>query len=293
MTVRVINGIITYREIPYLANSSQDIIEDMSEDEARCLIGMGYAVKIDDPPKPPLQIFKGNSEKTKAKIAELSSEIAEAEKEKETLLGDEDLLDVAGIAKKINDINGQVSTLREFIRRQQAKLEKEIKHEALEKEKETVKKFAETTKQQRKDAEKALSGIAAALSALKQHMAALDALRSAVSHGFFAAGGGYEKSPLLLVLALSNNLTKDAVENMQDVVKNNLANLDAFADRTADMLGNILCAKHFKTMGELQAEQKARDRDRIRKTEPEPMQIEIHTPKKRPDNPADPNYWNF
>jgi len=249
MTIRIIKGSIEYNGIPYLSQTSQDVIEDIDDAEAQRLIKLGCAERIDDLPKSPL--FTESSEKIRAKIAELYIKLAEAESEQEALLND-DLQDVAGITKKIDAVNGRVNSLKALIQRWQAKLEKAEKAEALEAEKATVKKLAAVTKQHRNDAEKILNGISDALLALEQHLSARQALCDAINKDFYEAGGGRERSPLLSALVLPKAV--EDLEGIQEIVKKNLESLESAADRTPEKLRCILNAKRYKTMDQLTAE---------------------------------------
>jgi len=266
MTVRIIKGTVTHNGVPYWPHTSQNVIEDIDDDEARRLINLGVAERIDDLPKPPLQVFTESSEKIRAKLAELGIKLAEAESEWEALL-DDGLEDVAGITKKIDAVNSRVNSLKALIQRQQAKLEKAEGAEAQEAEKATVEKLAEITKQQRKDAEKILNGISEALEAIQRHLSARQGLCGAIRKAFIEAGGGLERSPLLSVLALPE--TVEHLEGIQKAVKADLESLRLAADRTPEKLRHILNAKHYKTEDQLSAElRELRECERKKQAEP-------------------------
>jgi len=253
MTIRIIKGTINDDEVVFMANTSQDVIEDLNDDEAQRLINLGYAEKIDDLPKPPLEIFTESSEKIKSKITELEEKLDIALSERNALL-DSDLQDVAGVTRKIEVVNSRVSSLQALAERQRAKLARAEKHEAVEAEKIAVKKMTETAKGHRKEAERILNDLSAAIGIIEQRVTELWDLRDAVNNSFVAAGGRHLESPLLASLTVPHEWTKEYLKEMQKTARDLLGELNARASQTPEKLRKNLNAKHFKSESELTKE---------------------------------------
>jgi hypothetical protein len=238
MTIRIINTEIVYKGVHYRAGTSQSIIENYDDEDARRLIKLGHAEECDAPTKPPMSIFTESQEKIRNKIAEYEAKLAESEKELEALLDGGFQEDVAGITKKIAVLNNTVFSLKALIQRLQVKLEQAEKTEQLEAEKAVVKQLTKTVEQQRKEAEKILSGISGAVASLKQNLNDLFELRDKARQSFGEAGGGIERCPLNSALAIPCEV-KD-IEHMEKVIKNNLDALGSAAARTPETLANKL-----------------------------------------------------
>jgi type I site-specific restriction endonuclease len=268
MTIRIIKGTTEFEGVPCYAGSSQDVIEGIDDKDGQRLIDLGYAEKILDPPKPPLQIFPESSEKIRNKIAELRAKLAEAEKEQAALI-DDDLQDVAGITKRIGTANGMVSSLQALIQRQQAKLQRAETNEEMEAEKAAVKNLEKESQGFKAEAQKILDGILAAIGALETSVAALIDLRGRIAKSYYAAGGNPQKTcPMVNALALPGVWNKEGVETIKSYVSRDVSTLDAEAARMLKELQYGFNAKRHKTAEQLSAELQERERaERAKRSE--------------------------
>jgi hypothetical protein len=262
MTIRIIKGSTTHGRVPYIAGTSQDVIEGIDDEDGQRLIDLGYAEKIPDPPKP-LQIFAESPEKIRNKIAELEKKLSEARAEHEALL-DDDLQDVAGVIRKIENASSRVSSLQLLIEKQRAKLKRAEENEQREKEKAAVKALEKATKEHKAEAEKILNGILSNIAALEENVEALYGLQKRVRDNFYASGAPFPSA----TCPLSNSLAfpqiwKSEIDSIKAHVDSDLSKLELMAERTPKELQDAFNAKRFKTESQLSAELKEREKKRL------------------------------
>jgi hypothetical protein len=251
--------------VPYFAGTSQDTIEGIDDAEGQRLIDMGIAEKAPDPPKTPLQIFPGSPDKIRGKIAELEAKLAEAEAEHEGLISSDDLQDVSGITKKIDSVNGRISSLRSLIERQQAKLKKAEEAAEVENEKAAVKNLEKATKEHRMEAEKILNGILDAVAALEAKVGELNGLKKRVRDNFYSFAPGMFPSrncPLLNGLDFPA-IWKTEIESIKASMSRDLSLLDAVAAQTPVALKSFYNSRRFKTAEQLEGERRLREKERL------------------------------
>ena len=273
MTIRIIKGTTEYKKVPYFAGTSQDVIEGIDDAEGQRLVDLGYAEKIPDRPKPPLQIFADSPEKIRGKIAELEAKLAEARKEQTALLED-DLQDISGITRKIDGVNSRVSSLRMLIERQQAKLKKAEENEEREKEKDAVKTLEKATKEHKAEAEKIFTDILSAIAVIETKYEALDDLHKRVRDSFYAdAPGMYLKTDCPLFRALHfPAMWKDGTDSIKACMTSNLAALERQAAQVPEELRGFYNSKRMKTASQLSDE--LRERENERRKQPDEIKLE-------------------
>ena len=258
MTIRIVKGTTEYEGVPYWSKTSQDVIEGIDDKGGQRLIDLGFAEKIPDPPRPPLQIFPDSPEKIRNKISELETKLAEAQREHEALL-DDSCEDVAGITKRLDAANGRVFSLQALIKRQQAKLIRAETEEQLAKEKIAVKNLEKAAKEHRMEAEKILNGIIADIVALEVKAAALNELRGRVRESYSASGTYPSRTcPLLGVVGFNAEWEND-IKTIKAGISRDLSLLGEAAERTPVELKNYFNSKRFLTVEQLSAEIRERE----------------------------------
>jgi len=261
MTIKMVRGTTEYEGVPYWSETSQSVIEGIDEKEGQRFIDLGFAERVPDPPPPPLQIFPDNPEKIRGKIAELEKKLSEAQAEHEALL-DDDLQDVAGVVRKIENASGRVSSLRALIQKQQAKLKKAEESEEIKKEAAAVKLLEEETKKHAKEAEKILNGILSDIATLEAKAAELNELRGRVRGSYHAADAYPSRTcPLLGVLGFNVEWEND-IKTIKAGISHDLSLLDVMAKKTPIELQKTFKAKRFKTAEQLTAELRERENER-------------------------------
>ena len=267
MTIRIIRGTTEHRKVPYFAGTSQDTIEGIDDAEGQRLIDLGYAERAPDPAKPPLQIFSDNPEKIRGKIAELEKKLSEAQAEHEVLL-DDDLQDVAGVVRKIENASGRVSSLRALIQKQQAKLKKAEDNEKREKEKIAVKNLEKATVSHKAEAEKILGNILSSIAALEENVGTLYGLQKRVRDNFYASGAPYPAATCPMLNSLEfPQIWKNEIDIIKSYVNHDLSKLDLMAEGTPKELQDAFNAKRYKTASQLSDE--LRERENERRKQPE------------------------
>jgi len=239
MTIKLVRGSTEHEGVPYFAGTSQCVIEGIDDAEGQ----MGHAERVPDPPKPPLQIFQDSPEKIRGKIAELEAKLAEAEAEHEGLISSDDLQDVSGITKKIDSVNGRISSLRSLIERQQVKLER-AEEAAVEK----------ATKEHRMEAEKILNGILDAVAALEAKVGELNGLKKRVRDNFYSFAPRMFPSrncPLLNGMEFPA-IWKAEIDSIRAYMNGDLALLDAVAAQTPVELKSFYNSRRYKTAEQLE-----------------------------------------
>jgi hypothetical protein len=265
MTIKIIKGATEYNGIPYWSGTSQDTITDIDEKDGQRLIDLGFAERVSDPPKPPLQIFPDSPDKIRGKIAELEAKLAEAEAEHEGLISSDDLQDVSGITKKIDSVNGRISSLRSLIERQQAKLKKAEEAAEIENEKAAVKNLKKATKEHRTEAEKILNGILDAVAALEAKVGELNGLKKRVRDNFYSFAPRMFPSrscPLLNGMEFPE-MWKAEIDSIRAYMNGDLALLDAVAAQTPVELKSFYNSRRFKTAEQLEGERRLREKERL------------------------------
>jgi len=270
MTIRIINGTTEFEGVPYYAGTDQCEITGIDDGDGQKLVDLGYAIRIPDPPKPPIALFQESPEKIRGKISELEAKLAEAEKEQEALL-DDNLEDVAGVMRKAETANSKAATLKQLIERQNAKLERAEKNAALEREKNAVKNLEKTAGECRKEAEKILNGILADVAALEAKAAALDGLRGRVRTSYQANMDGIWKTcPMLEALGLPPEFGRE-LDGVKSRVNRDLSLLETLTARTPEELRNYFNSRRHKTREQLLAEIQEREREEYRRREREKL----------------------
>jgi len=257
MTVKITGGSTQYNGVTYIGKTSQDVIENVDVEFGERLIKMGVPVKVNDPPKP-LQIFHDSPEKLRAKIAELESKLAEVEKEQAELL-DDDLQDVAGIAKKIDLVNSRYHSLKLLLERQKIKLQKAEAAAQIENEKSAVKNLEKTISEKKPELKKILDGLLSDVAALETKSAALREHIEYVDRSYRAnLDKAWNNCPLNRI-ALPAEL-KNQLDSLKNFVARDKELLELLCSQTTQELSNFFNSKKFKSPEELDREIRERER---------------------------------